>query len=432
MLKTKYYLHSKVTKDKRRSLYLSVSLDGNGRLQQAVGESLKESEWNPKTERVTARHEWHESINKRLDRLRHKVQADFREMLDAGELPTGSDLRLILRPLREQKMQQGGPPEVRQVYEEWKAAYLKRKNRGVDISELDEKQLMGYNYARIFAQVVTALEDFKPGITVRDLTAPNWELYLDHLYNEMEVEDSTVATHIKGWKAFREHAGLSTSEPWLKNTYHRSKLLPDLTWQELLQLISHNYQDAKLQEAAHAFAINCQLALRWGDLSTLTPAHLHTVNSDQYGQVLCVRKRMGKTGGVAFVPLPPLARELFDKYSGIPLPQGAKNGKPHLQEYNKLVKKAAKEAKLNRLVTVETFKAGRHTETQRPLHEVLSSHTARHTAASRIREASDYETAQILLGHAMPGNTGGYAHLNPVATAERLLRAWEHYTKKGG
>jgi integrase len=111
---------------------------------------------------------------------------------------------------------------------------------------------------------------------------------------------------------------------------------------------------------------------------------------------------------------------------------GKREGKPHLQEYNKLLKKAAKAAKLNRMVTVEEFKGGRHLETQKPLYDVISSHTARHTAASRIREASDFETAQLVLGHATQGNTGRYAHLEPVKTAEKILRAWGHYTKKGG
>jgi integrase len=199
----------------------------------------------------------------------------------------------------------------------------------------------------------------------------------------------------------------------------------------VLQLATHTYDSRQLEEVAHAFVMDCQLALRWGDLSTLAPHHLHPVETS-YGVVSCVRKRMGKTGGVAFVPIPPLAQRLWEHYQRVPLPISKKGGKPHLQEYNKLLKKAAEAAGLKRLVTMETFKGGHHLETRVPLHTVVSSHMARHTAASRIREAADFETAQLVLGHATGGNTARYAHLDPVKTAERILKAWAYYTEKEG
>jgi len=426
MISVRYFLHSKESQSGTRSLYMDVHCDGVKRIQQAVGESLKKNQWSQSGQRVTTKHDYSKEINARLERLALKVQQVFREMMDEGTVPTGVDLRLILRPLRTEKLLGSGPVPVRETYEAWKAEYLRRKNRGVDLEKVKETKLQGYNYARIYTQVVTAIETFKPGATVKDLNGTNWDAYLTFLHEEMDVEDTTVSTHIKGWKVLREHAGLPTNEPWLKNTYNRAKLLPDLTWKEVLQLKNHKYEDMALQEVAHAFVIDCQLALRWGDFSTLGPQHLHTVNTS-FGEVLCVRKRMGKTGGIVMVPMPPMARELFEQYGRVPVPKSKKGGVPHLQEYNKLIKKAAKEAKLTRLVTVEEFKAGKVVEKQLPLHEVLSSHTARHTAASRIRESGGYELAQLLLGHATQGNTARYAHLDTVKTAEKILQAWEYY-----
>jgi integrase len=432
MISTRYYLHSKVSKKGTQSLYMDVHCDGAIRLRQAIGETLRPGEWNPKKEIVNNKHEYSDTINARLERLNLKVQQTFREMMDEGQRPTGEDLRKLLRPLREEKMQQAGPPPIRQTYLDWKLSYLQRKNRGV-VVELDtkaERSLQGYNYARIFKQVVAALEGFKPDATYKDLTALNWEKYLDYLQADLGVDDTTISTHVKGWKALRGHVGLSINEPWLKNTYNKAKLLPDLSWQELNQLADFTYESKILEEAAHAFVMDCQLALRWGDLSTLGPQHMHPVTTPSFGVVQCVRKRMGKTGEVAFVPLPPLAQKLWEKYGRIPLPIGRQSGKPHLQEYNKLIKKAAQAAGLTRPVTVESFKAGRHEETQHPLHAVISSHTARHTAASRVREGADYETAQMVLGHASGGNATRYAHLDPVKTAERILNAWLYYEQK--
>ncbi|GAB3536438.1 hypothetical protein GCM10027443_26820 [Pontibacter brevis] len=108
----------------------------------------------------------------------------------------------------------------------------------------------------------------------------------------------------------------------------------------------------------------------------------------------------------------------------VPVPRAARTGTPNLTEYNKRLKKAAEAAGLKRMVAVETIKNGHVTEEMKPLHKVISSHSARHTAATRIREAADYELAQLLLGHTATGNTAIYAHLDPVKTAERILKAW--------
>lgn len=112
-------------------MYMSVYLDGVARLQQAVGESLSPKQWNQAGQKVTHKHEYWREVNARLERLSLKVQQQFREMMDEGELPTGADLRMILRPLRAQKMLNiGAASTVRQVYEVWKSNYLKKKNRG--------------------------------------------------------------------------------------------------------------------------------------------------------------------------------------------------------------------------------------------------------------------------------------------------------------
>lgn len=125
------------------------------------------------------------------------------------------------------------------------------------------------------------------------------------------------------------------------------------------------------------------MALRWGDLSSLNVNHLQPVNTANYGTVLCVKKRQGKTGQPVLVPLPPLARELFDRYKIVPIPRAARTGKPSLTEYNKRLKKAAEEAGLKRMVPVESFRNGKVEEAFEPLHKTLTSHSARHTAAFR-------------------------------------------------
>lgn len=149
----RYYLHAKESLKGTRSLYMDVRCDGVVRLRQATGETLKEKDWNARRHELRTSHPYCKEVNARLDRLRLKVQHEFRETMEAGQAPTAADLRAILRPLRTEKMAKGGPLTVAQCNENWKQDDLRRKNRGVDISKVKERDLQGYNYARTYSQV---------------------------------------------------------------------------------------------------------------------------------------------------------------------------------------------------------------------------------------------------------------------------------------
>ncbi|MDO6389062.1 tyrosine-type recombinase/integrase [Pontibacter sp. BT731] len=407
MIHLRFYLHSKVSEKGTQSLYIDVRCDGINRLRQATGEVLRPNQWNPKREQVTTRHEYSDHLNARIERIKGQVQQTFREMLDAGTLPTGEDLRKILRPLREQKKQAKSHTAV-EYLQEWIDAYTTRRGYGGQVNK--------DSHARKFRQVITHLNRHKPGITPQQMTEKAWHDYMAYLYSE-ELEDSTVGKHLQGWKNVLKMAGLPFDLPHLKNTFNTEKINHDLTWQEMKMLHEFTFSKPQYREAIDAFLIACQLGLRRGDLESVKKLHLVTYETS-FGPTLCIRKRQGKTGQPVVVPFPPLAKSIYDKYEGMPKIQ---------TNYNELLKDAAKEAKLNRLVTVESIRNGVLTEKEEPLHKVISSHKARHTAASRVREASDFETAQLVLGHATAGNTGRYAHLEPVKTAEKILKAWAYY-----
>jgi integrase len=427
MIKVRYFLHSKKSKIGTHSLYMDVHVDGVVRLRQAVGETLKETEWNKKKQEVRASHDYYREINARLDRLRLKVHNKFRELVDEEKTPTARDLAAILRPLKKTGGGKETPTTVKQVLEAWAEAYKKRKGP------------QGAGYARQIKQVIFRLEEWRPGSTAtlrpQDLTEAAWQSYQEYLYQDAGLQDTTVAKHVQAWKLARKEVGLPHELEWLKNTYAVQKIKHDLTWKEVLKLANYQkYSDEQVRQAAHLFVIDCQIALRWGDLITLEPHHFLEVETPGFGRVLCIRKRQGKTGRPVMVPLPRLAFSLYQANGNrIPIPSGRRGGTVYQSDYNVLIKKAAKEAGLKRKVTVEVIKKGKVTESQKELHEIISGHMARHTAASRIREAGGnegYELAQLVLGHAAPGLTAHYAHLDLVQTAERILQAWVYYEKK--
>lgn len=159
MVSIRFYLHSKESNKGIRSLYMDVHVDGVARIRQAIGETSKLKEWNQSNQKFSARHPYQKEINARLDRLEQKVQNVFREMLDGGLVPTGADLRRLIRPAREGKKEQAIPVKVRQVLEAWAEKYVARKSVG------GEKR--GVNYSRQVKQVISHMDTFREGLNRR-------------------------------------------------------------------------------------------------------------------------------------------------------------------------------------------------------------------------------------------------------------------------
>ncbi|GAB3536435.1 hypothetical protein GCM10027443_26810 [Pontibacter brevis] len=144
-------------------------------------------------------HDYHKEINARLERLKLRVQSEFREMMDREQVPSGDDLRRVLRPLRKQKLegQAQTAPEILLAFAE---KYKERQQVG--------GKKVTDSYARKFKQVAGHLENFRPGLHPRDLTEKVWHEYLEYLYEDAGVQDSTVGKHLQAWKVALKEAGL--------------------------------------------------------------------------------------------------------------------------------------------------------------------------------------------------------------------------------
>lgn len=154
------------------------------------------------------------------------------------------------------------------------------------------------------------------------------------------------------------------------------------------------------------FVVGCLTALRYSDYSTLT--------KDNYQNGYIV-KRTKKTNVDVKIPAHDYVKEIFAKYNGS-IPCGL-----CIQYFNKYLKVIMREIGLNDKVTYSFTKGGKLQTVTREKWELISSHTARRSAATNMYLTGRMKTLEImkLTGHRTEQNFFRYIRL----TGDDMARA---------
>ncbi len=155
------------------------------------------------------------------------------------------------------------------------------------------------------------------------------------------------------------------------------------------------------------FVIGCLTALRYSDYSTLT-------NQNLIGEYIV--KRTKKTNVDVKVPIHDYVKEIFEKYGGhIPC-------QLCIQHFNKYLKLVMREVGLTDKITYSYTKGGKLITNTREKWELISSHTARRSAATNMYLAGRMKTLEImrLTGHRSEQNFFRYIRLTNDDTARSI------------
>jgi integrase len=155
------------------------------------------------------------------------------------------------------------------------------------------------------------------------------------------------------------------------------------------------------------FVVGCLTALRYSDYSTLTKDNF------QNGYIV---KRTKKTNVDVKIPMHDYVKEIYAKYGGV-IPCGL-----CIQYVNKYLKVIMKEIGLNDLVTYSLTKGGKLITVTRQKWELISSHTARRSAATNMYLTGRMTTLEImrLTGHRTEQNFFRYIRLTNDDTARSI------------
>lgn len=201
------------------------------------------------------------------------------------------------------------------------------------------------------------------------------------------------------------------------NTYDEIDLLAEptnavfLSMNEITRIYYYKFEKQDKRKAKERirdlFVIGCLTALRYSDYSTLT------ANNLQNGYIV---KRTKKTNVDVKVPAHDYVKEIFAKYGGN-IPNGL-----CIQYVNKYLKVIMREIGLNDLVTYSFTKGGKLVTVTREKWELISSHTARRSAATNMYLTGRMKTFEImkLTGHKTEQNFFRYIRLTSEDTARAI------------
>lgn len=155
------------------------------------------------------------------------------------------------------------------------------------------------------------------------------------------------------------------------------------------------------------FILGCLTALRYSDYSRLTSQNL----IDNYIMI-----RTKKTNVDVKVPAHDYVKEIFKKYHGI-VPCGL-----CIQYFNKYLKVIMKEIGLNDPITYSFTKGGKLITVTKEKWQLISSHTARRSAATNMYLTGRMKTLEImkLTGHRTEQNFFRYIRLTNDDTARSI------------
>lgn len=403
----------------------------------STGISINPVTWSKQEPYVSTKQKRYEYIRNTLKALDGKIFAEASKYEQNGEEFTTSVLQRIINPNKQvsasRKMDTmtdlfkdwlwkflDKENKFNAFYPVWKQSFLDKEKRGIRRLKIDNTdKIEGLSTVANYRQTVNWINKFKDGFKAKDFNLDTLDDYFQFVRTNSRITQSnTYIIHQITIRGLLKHAGLPCE--WVDIDEAEEVDSFDLYWTEVVKLRDTVYSDPLVAEAAHAFVINCQLSLRWSDLSTLGPVNYLTVHTIKHGAFKAITKEQVKTDYGAYVPIPPAAQKLINQHGGIPIPRTTSNV-PNLGYYNARLKQAALAAGLTRMVLDK--------KEQAPIHKVISSHNARHTAASRVFEVSKNDALkERLLGHKKKRDP--YTKVSPAIIADDLLDAWALVEKK--
>ncbi len=290
----------------------------------------------------------------------------------------------------------------RQVLEEWKG-----ENRNLAKDSL-----------RKYDQLATMMESWQPDLRPDQVTQKVAKEYQQHLL-DLQKSDATIKVHFGGIRKCLEQLGLPHDMAWLQYSAKNAPQL-DLEIEEVRRLIQWRPTSESLAEERDRWLFQLFSGRRYEDLEKFDVRERITLTLPDGGKVPALLHAQGKTGNDAAVPLPPIAVKIGERW-GWQFPART------WQQRCDWIKDIAQAAGLTREWDDRLITGGKVVHNWRPIHQVISTHTARHTAGTLLKQVSNGNKAlaKLVLGHADEDVTDRYAKDKARLLAPAVLGAWQ-------
>jgi site-specific recombinase XerD len=352
MAKINFYLNQPTAKN-RTQIFIHFSFDGK-RIKVGTKESVNPKDWNPKTQQVRKSITGNVEINQELSLMRNEVEKIYREMLLEGVTPTRQKMKEAIDRL----LGRTNGTSMMELF----LAYIEESKSTMAVNSI--KKLKGtYNHLIRFSGGSKNKYDF-PDIDLR------FEAKFRRYLCDAGLNNNSTAKYFKTIKGFLNWA---TERRYNKNLEYKKFKTKEtegevvfLTMDELVHLSLCTLSTPHLATIRDAFCALCFTGLRYSDLKALK----HDMIKDDMISIYSQKTQQKNT-----VPLNSYSREIFERY---------KNSDPIYsipvvsnQKMNKALKLVGREAGLDDVINLVSFRGSRRDESSRAKHELLTTHVGR-------------------------------------------------------
>lgn len=363
---------SKINSKGHSPIFCRITLDGV-RKQFATGNSIKERDWNSKTQRYKGLSEDAKLVNDSLETIDLKLNTAYNAIVKEKEIFYIDDIYNRFS---------GNDKEYKSLLQAF------------DYHNKKMKTLIGKDYVQAtfdkFVVIQSHVKDFirhqynRPDYPLHELRLnflTDLDYYLKVVKNQNQNTINKVIERVKKVVKIAVGNGWLASDPFI--LYQKKKYVKEvvfLTTQELKKLENHKFTQERLDAVRDCFVFSCYTGLAYNEAALLSDDHLQ---SSEDG-LLWVEMTRQKTQRPIAVPILPKAFNVLKKYgypkTGLLLPVISN------QKLNSYLKEIGPIVGINK---------------------ILTHHIARKTYASTVLMNNDIpiEIVSFLLGHSKTTTT---------------------------
>lgn len=263
-------------------------------------------------------------------------------------------------------------------------------------------------------------------LTFADINLEFYNDYKDWCYTVKMFADNTFGKLIRDIKTFMNEgidAGLHDNVSHRHKKFIMVSVEVDniyLDEETLTMIANFNFsENKKWQRVVDSFLVGCYTGLRFSDFNNIKP------NNIKDG---LIEIKTQKTGEMVAIPIHPVVSKVMERYKG----QTANSLPPSISDvkFNLYIKEAAKETKkLDEVISLTRARAGKRIVINKPLHELITSHTARRSFATNMfRLGVPSFIIMAVTGHRTEKSFIKYIKVSPREKATIML---EHWNRQG-
>lgn len=410
-----YYIQEKkVNRKGRTTVMLDLAWQGQ-RLQVSSGTMCEPGNFTPEGKKLlNTREDNSLAKNHSLGQLKLNIEAGYLDL----QRKLGQNAAISKNAVRQMAEEFLGRPErvpvavpsrdresVWELYARWQHINRLKYSKG---------------HLRRYMPVKKWLDQYAPDFKLALLDEEWVQGYENWLLEDSTLRNASLRTHRQFFRQMLKFSRMPFE--WLDNPYNENTPGVDLTYAEMQRVYSTEYLHEDLRAAADVYVFLCQIGLRYGDFMKLDAVERFQMAD---GEILIIHNHLqNKTKAPVTIVLNNNATAIWNKYGG-QLPKVTN------QEFNRRLKQIGRAAQLTRQVAHTTVRGKVYTTVHRPLWQLLTAHTARHTCASLLLEGSGgKDLSQITLGQSARQSTNIYARPKIEKQISDTLGAWENLEAK--